>query len=265
MYTWLRYAPPAIHDHPELIGGTITGGRPDHLDDYKADLLARGNTAKYADETIAQIKRVIEMADATRISDLTPTRVQQAIASMRSDQRGGSIRSCNKHLVAIKGFSKWLHRNRLVRDDTLVTLKADNADKDPRHQRRDISDEELHRLFESTKGHDIGGGMTGADRVALYWLAAGTGFRRNELRSLTPASFDLDAQPPTVTVQANVTKAGRTRSTDPRGSGSSPAAVAGNQARQRTRIREHASERRPDAALGSATSGYRLQRRRESV
>ena len=32
----------------------------------------------------------------------------------------------------------------------------------------------------------------------VYRLALGTGFRASELRSLTPASFDLDADPPTV-------------------------------------------------------------------
>jgi integrase len=37
-------------------------------------------------------------------------------------------------------------------------------------------------------------------------VAAGTGFRANELRSLTPESFDLDADPPTITVQAAYSK-----------------------------------------------------------
>jgi len=41
----------------------------------------------------------------------------------------------------------------------------------------------------------------------LYHLAAGTGFRANELRSLTPESFDLDANTPTVTVQAAYSRA----------------------------------------------------------
>ncbi len=37
-------------------------------------------------------------------------------------------------------------------------------------------------------------------------MAAGTGFRANELRSLTPESFDLAADPPTVTVEAAYSK-----------------------------------------------------------
>lgn len=36
----------------------------------------------------------------------------------------------------------------------------------------------------------------------LYRVASGTGFRANELRSITPESFDLDADPPTITLAA---------------------------------------------------------------
>ena len=40
----------------------------------------------------------------------------------------------------------------------------------------------------------------------LYALAFGSGFRANELRSLTPTSFDLAGDPPTVTVEAAYSK-----------------------------------------------------------
>jgi integrase len=47
-------------------------------------------------------------------------------------------------------------------------------------------------------------GLTGADRVVIYQLAARTGFRASEVASLTPESFDLDA--PSVTVEAAYSK-----------------------------------------------------------
>jgi integrase len=40
----------------------------------------------------------------------------------------------------------------------------------------------------------------------IYRLPVGAGFRANELRSLTLGSFDLDAEPPTVTVEAACSK-----------------------------------------------------------
>ncbi len=50
----------------------------------------------------------------------------------------------------------------------------------------------------------------GLDHAMSYRVAFATGFRAGELRSLTPASFDLDADPPTVTVQAAYSKRRRT-------------------------------------------------------
>ena len=49
-------------------------------------------------------------------------------------------------------------------------------------------------------------GTAGRDRAALYVIAVETGFRANELRSLTPESFDLAADPPTITVEAGYSK-----------------------------------------------------------
>lgn len=48
--------------------------------------------------------------------------------------------------------------------------------------------------------------QVGPDRAMAYRVALGTGFRAKELRSLTPASFNLDGNPPTVTVQAAYSK-----------------------------------------------------------
>lgn len=52
--------------------------------------------------------------------------------------------------------------------------------------------------------------MPGTDRAMIYRLALGTGFRASELRSLTPSSFNLDGDGPTVTVQAAHSKRRRT-------------------------------------------------------
>jgi hypothetical protein len=53
-------------------------------------------------------------------------------------------------------------------------------------------------------------GIPGPDRAVLYILSAWTGFRRKELSSLTAASFDLAADPPSVRVEAAYAKNRRT-------------------------------------------------------
>ena len=49
-------------------------------------------------------------------------------------------------------------------------------------------------------------GVSGPDRAMHYAVAVGTGPRLNELRTLTPACFALNATPPTITVEAGYSK-----------------------------------------------------------
>jgi integrase len=54
-------------------------------------------------------------------------------------------------------------------------------------------------------------GLTGWDRYHLYATACGTGFRASGLASLTPESFDLDTNSPTVTLAARHAKNRKTK------------------------------------------------------
>src|SRR5207244_11235050 len=89
---------------------------------------------------------------------------------------------------------------------TLAHLTSQNPDADRRHERRALTPDELARLFLAAERGGVVLKTKGPDRAALYRVDAGTGFRANELRSLTPESFDLDADPPTVTVKAAYSK-----------------------------------------------------------
>ncbi|MBN1610670.1 MAG: site-specific integrase [Polyangiaceae bacterium] len=77
---------------------------------------------------------------------------------------------------------------------------------DPRHQRRVVSQEELGKLLGAAKKGEPFRGLSGKDRVLLYRLALYTGLRLSEIASLTPESFDLTSNPPTVTVEAGYSK-----------------------------------------------------------
>ena len=63
----------------------------------------------------------------------------------------------------------------------------------------------IHAAENGPETHD----MSGPDRAMLYSLALGTGFRADELRTLTVERFDLEADPATVTVLAAYAKNGR--------------------------------------------------------
>ena len=93
-----------------------------------------------------------------------------------------------------------------MREDTLAHLSGYNVKLDRRHDRRALSDDELACLIGATEQGPVVSGLSRAERAILYQLAVGTGFRANELRSLVPESFDLDADPPSVTVEAGYSK-----------------------------------------------------------
>jgi len=176
-----------------------------HVADFHAMLLAKGTTAKHAQMTQSRVATIIEECKAQHPSDLAASKVQTVIAALR-DREGISLQTCNYYLRAMKQFSRWMWRDGRTRDDPLAHLSGYNSQLDRRHDRRALTDEELARLIRAAEKGPKVRAMTGPERAMLYHLAVGTGFRANELRNLTPESFDLDADPPTVTVQAAYSK-----------------------------------------------------------
>jgi len=184
-------------DEDNIVGG--------HLAEFYASLLAKGNTAKHTQMTRERAARIIALSNATRISDLAPSGVQAALGSLRDDE-GLAPQTCNYYLRAIKQFTRWLWRDGRTGEDALAHLSGFNTQLDRRHDRRALTDDELARLIDAAERGPTILSMTGPERAMLYRLAVGTGFRAGELRSLVPESFDLDADPPTVTVQAAYSK-----------------------------------------------------------
>ena len=177
----------------------------EHLADFRKALENKGDTAQHVYETYTQAGKVIDLCGAAYPSDLTASAVQQALKAIRDE--GRSLGTVNHYLRSVKTFSRWLARDKRTRDDALVVLETHNADTDPRHVRRELSPEELTWLVTVTENRTRAEHkMPGPDRAMVYRLALGTGFRAKELRSLTPAAFDLDGAPPTVTVGAAYSK-----------------------------------------------------------
>ena len=150
------------------------------------------------------------MADALRggrMSDLTPGRLQGALATLRG--AGKANQATNHHRAAIRAFARWAVATGRHRDDPTSGLAALNVAADRRHRRRAMTPEECARLIAAAESGPPVRGLAGSDRAMLYRLALGTGLRAAELGSLTPASFDLAGDPPTVACGAGATKNGR--------------------------------------------------------
>lgn len=183
------------------------GRRPilDHVEDFISFLKARGNTPKHAEDRRAQLRRLVDAMRANRLVDLTPARAQAGLAELRS-KRKLALRTLNRYLVAIKSLAKWLVCEGRMESDPLVGLRSFNAQTDRRHIRRALTRVEVTKLVAAAERGDVVLGLSGPDRAMMYRLAVGTGLRTSELASLEPGSFDLDGDPPTVTVRAGYSK-----------------------------------------------------------
>jgi integrase len=176
----------------------------DHLAGWHAYLIGKGSTQQHADLSRNRVVRLLDLARAKRISDLAPSRVQAPLKLIRDG--GASLRSVHHYTRAVKRFSKWLRRDGRAREDALPHLTSPNPDADRRHERRALAPEELARLIEAAESGPVVLKTTGPDRASLYHVALGTGFRANEPRFLRPEAFQMDGDPPTITVAAAYSK-----------------------------------------------------------
>jgi integrase len=133
-----------------------------------------------------------------------PREAVQALLDQHA--QGMGISTSNHYLVAVKHFSKWLVKDGRAGIDALAHLSRLNARTDVRRRRRSLAPEAFARLLDAAAQGQPFCRLPGPDRACLYLLAANTGFRARELASLTPASFNLDAPTPTVTVAAAYSK-----------------------------------------------------------
>ncbi len=82
-----------------------------------------------------------------------------------------------------------------------------NAEVDVRHKRRALTAGEVQKLAAAARASKRKiQTFSGEQRARLYLLSLMAGLRRSELASLTPRSFSLDSDPPTVTIQAACSK-----------------------------------------------------------
>jgi integrase len=183
----------------------------DHVHDWASYLLHKGDVARHVRQSQTRVLRLIESAKIQRISGLTISTIQPALADLRSIRgRRGNARLSDRtivyHVMAIRSFAKWLWSDGRVRDDPLVHLRMPEV-KD-KYVRKALEPEEIAALVSTTRTQRTLAGLTGPDRAVLYATASGTGLRLGELLSLTPESFKLDDDPPTVFCRGEHTKNG---------------------------------------------------------
>jgi integrase len=178
----------------------------EHAEDFRRYLAAKGNTEEYVAKMLFRLTAVLDACRFVKIGDVQSSAVVEYLGILRGE--GKSVKTANDYLAAMKGFTRWLWRDkRSVLDGLAGLSKLANGETDVRHARRDFSPEELGWLLDAARqSAKVIRCLPGIDRHLLYLTACATGFRVSELASMTPESFNLDTDAPTATVQASCTK-----------------------------------------------------------
>ena len=179
-----------------------------HLDAFKEHLQNRDVSQKQVYEVTTKIRRVFDACGFTRVADIKAHDVETCLGTLRAE--GMSKQTSNHYLRAVKQFCRWLKRTRRSDDNPVADIPMLNVQTDRRHDRRPLLPEEFVLLLEAAEAGPPIATIRGADRAMMYVLSAWTGYRKGEIGSLTQRSFDLSADPPTITVQAVYSKRKRT-------------------------------------------------------
>jgi len=190
---------------------SVAAGKPlsDHVAEFEAALRAKGNTEKHCKLSANRLRALFDGCGFRVWSDIRAGKVERWL----SDRREGtaatpslSRQSTNYYLTGAKSFGKWMVRERLASESPVEHLRPLNAKADRRHDRRELSVDEVRRLLRATYHGPTRACMDGPERSLIYRLAVESGLRANELRSLTRGSFDFRATTATVTVEAGASK-----------------------------------------------------------
>ena len=137
-------------------------------------------------------------------AEIKAERIQSGMATLRD--YGVSLQTCNHFRAALRAFLRWSWDRGRIRESPMRGVGAFNAQEDLRHPRRALTDAELSRLISAAEAGPVRCDMDGSLRAMAYRMAASTGFRADELRSLIKASFRLDSPEPSIVLRASSAK-----------------------------------------------------------
>ncbi len=182
-----------------------------HVDAWRAGLLAKKRTAKYANIQSNRVKQIMKLAGIGTLDQIAAEKVQKALAEV-SDLH--SPNTANHYRTAMAAFCRWcVQTDRMTGTPMPAVSRLSQAG--DTFKRFAFSAAQIESLYVATESRVAKAPMTGIDRAMYYRIMANTGFRRSEAASLTLDSFALDdPQQPTITIEAAYSKR-RRRDTQP--------------------------------------------------
>lgn len=176
------------------------------LDEYADHLRAAGNCRQYVREVKFRIKRIIGHAGYETYSELDAVTATKAIADLMKAGDIKTVTTANKYREALRGWSRWMRQHGRWARDPLENMPRIKGDTTPTRRRAILTDEQFQELIASTMEGPMRRNLFGEERAWLYLIASQTGLRASELDSLTPGSFRLKGETPTVEIHCTISK-----------------------------------------------------------
>ncbi len=193
-----------IDEAGERIAAEGKRGIEAQLAEWREWMESKGSTPGHVRHTFNTAERVLSDAKVRTLGGIVPSAILSAVAGL--GEGGASARTKNHALGTVRALCRWaVHDGRMTRNP-LAGMRGFNVEADRRKVRRALGDDELRALIDAATHGERFKGMSGPDRAMLYRLAAGSGLRRGEIASLTPESFQLDGDAPSVVVAAGHSK-----------------------------------------------------------
>ena len=179
----------------------------EQLAEFEASLACRETTSKHVKLTIFRIRKIIvEECQFGTVEDINGGKIEQCLRDLRREDDLGH-RTHNHYVQALNSFGRWLVTTKGLTTNPFSALPRLNAEADVRHRRRALELHEIASLVESARSSGVRiQGYTGEQRARCYIFSYFTGLRRAEMASLTAESFKLDAQQPTLELEAGCSK-----------------------------------------------------------
>jgi integrase len=217
---WIESSPAALRAYLARVGmldaRRLTSAKPltVHLADWKAALLAKGATERHVGIVHRRASRALTACGFRFWGDVRAEPLAHYLAKLKTTNlnddartaKGASPQTVNFYAKALRQFARWMLREGRATENPLAFLEGVRASGERRRDRRAFAADELRALLDAARSGPQAFGMSGPERAVVYQIAAETGLRAGELRSLTRADLALTGDTPTVRIRATVAK-----------------------------------------------------------
>ena len=170
--------------------------------------LAVGITEASIAPVIQRVRDVLTGCGFALWRDLTDEGATDAVSVYLGKRReAGGINGTTLNYAArdVRSFCRWL-ADRLGREAPLQKLADVENEEADAQRRRELTPDEMRLLITAAAAGPVRQGLTGEERAFLYRFSYETGMRPGQVRALTVADFDLDAETPRVHTHARHVK-----------------------------------------------------------